>query len=387
MRICGKGESLKTPEIVPSTFSHKVASGKSSWVLVVPQWANGGRNMTMLSRIPPGKIHLFPSHTLLSTYHSLSWVFVCVSVSPVTSESPAGGEWAISIFHSPRGLTERPINIPEVDRTPLVRLNTRVLWGPPPWIWPPGSGRIVSHTQGPCICTSALKRSLARCTRIHSPGPATSWAAPELLWGVKVEMRWVSVKASSTPWHPAYTSVCQINHWTSPSLVLSENRPINPKLSWSRTQKRSAMAFWSMKLLPWKGTSVEASDMGKHTARDLTSYKASWLKSPRHTDLTVCLATRSHRANLMCFSFWTPGRQWQCCRQAGCTCSGRLRFPSISPRTSAGPVRGCELAAQTHLQQCWGVSGLWSGCGWLGSVWSLWRMVGGLPGTLRAASG
>lgn len=77
--------------------------------------------------------------------------------------------------------------------------------------------------------------------------------------------------------------------------------------------------------------------------------------------------------------------------------TGRRGFASTSPQTSAGPGRDAVLGslggppplfgvvstAQTHLQQCWGPSGLWGGsesvCGafgaWLGTCLALWGLL------------
>lgn len=63
MWICGEDQSWKTLEAGLNISSHKLPSDKgSSSILVVQKWANGERYMTMLSRIPTGKIHLFLSH-------------------------------------------------------------------------------------------------------------------------------------------------------------------------------------------------------------------------------------------------------------------------------------------------------------------------------------
>lgn len=150
-------------------FIRKVPSNKgSSSILVVQKWANGDRNMTLLSRIPRGKIHFFLSHTLLSTYHRLSWfrIFVCVSVSLTTSEFLAGRKGVISIFLSPGGLTE-------ANKHPWIRVVTehsRCHRGLPPWTWP-HKGQTTWKWQNPCLTTRAtasapsdLKRSF---TSVH----------------------------------------------------------------------------------------------------------------------------------------------------------------------------------------------------------------------------
>lgn len=48
--------------------------------------------------------------------------------------------------------------------------------------------------------------------------------------------------------------------------------------------------------------------MGKdHSACELKSYRASWLQSLRHTNLSICLATRLPWAKMVCFPPRTPG--------------------------------------------------------------------------------
>ena len=202
---CVGGESVKNMETVPSIFSYKVPSGKGpSSILVIQQWANGDRNVTMLSRIPPGKIHLFLSHILLSTYHYLSWLFFCIFVSPVTSEFPTGREWAISIFHSPRGLTQRPINILELGRV------------------------VTEHTR--CFSEEKPLQGAAGFITLGDYILSGLWT------GVKMETWWVSSRlgaclAHQRPRHPACISVCEMRHWTLPSLVLWEQTawPNNPE--------------------------------------------------------------------------------------------------------------------------------------------------------------
>lgn len=110
---CAFVDSLKTLEIVPRIFSHKAPFQHPS----CSKGANREGNTTMLSRTLQGKfisssLTPFLAHITVS----LDLVFFCESVSPITSEFPAGREWVISTFLSPRGLTVRPINLLELDR-------------------------------------------------------------------------------------------------------------------------------------------------------------------------------------------------------------------------------------------------------------------------------
>lgn len=65
--------------------------------LVVQEWAHGDRNTTMLPSVSPGKGNLLLlSHTLLRTYHSLSWFRICVCVplqSPLSSWRAGSGSF------------------------------------------------------------------------------------------------------------------------------------------------------------------------------------------------------------------------------------------------------------------------------------------------------
>lgn len=136
--------------------------------------------------------------------------------------------------------------------------------------------------------------------------------------------------------------------------------------------------------------------MGKeHTTYVLKSYRASWLQSLRHTNLTICLAPGLPWANLVCFSFWTPGALMAVPHAAWMHRAPRfcLNFPTNLSRSREGrgpgkfggppPLYGVASAAQTHLQQCWGPSGLWGGsesvCGaigaWLGTCLALWGLL------------
>ena len=144
-----------------------------------------------------------------------------------------------------------------------------------------------------------------------------------------------------------------------------------------------------MKRLPWKWLWMPA--LWERSTLPVTSKadRASWLKSLRHRHLTICLATGPHRQTLCASLSDHQGCRWQCHMQAGRAWC--LSFASIAPQTSAGPLGASVFgslgasAAQTDFQKCWGTRELWvarSGAGVC--VWSLWRMAGKLPGTLRA---
>lgn len=72
--ICGADERVKALEKCSRISSHKLPGAKSSpGILVVQKQANGDKNMTMLSRIPPEETHL-----CLSTFRALTTV--CLKV-------------------------------------------------------------------------------------------------------------------------------------------------------------------------------------------------------------------------------------------------------------------------------------------------------------------
>lgn len=259
MCICGEDESLKTMEIVPSISSPKLLSDKaSSSTLLVQKWPNRDISMTILSRILPGKIHLFLSHTLLSTYHSLSWfsllVRVCLSNHLwVPSRQGMGHFYLYFSKGSNREADKHPWTGQSCDWTP------QTSQGPPLLNLAPHKGQISWEWQNHCLtlratasAPSALKRSLRRVHQDAQPWFTTFWMVLQLHWGVKTETRWVSSKAWShilligIQCTSVYVKGITEHHpWFSVRRGLST--PNFPGQKQSR-KERLAMVFWSMKL-------------------------------------------------------------------------------------------------------------------------------------------
>lgn len=268
--------------------------------------------------------------------------FSCVSVSPVTSEFPTGREWAISIFHSPRALTERPINTLEQGRVvtehawcrrgPGVDLTSR-------------SGRTASSLMPGATASAPLlwREASPGCSRIHNPGwlhlewPLNSYGSKN---GDTVSL----FSAQSTPCSSAApaSSVqqCVLNESLNTAILGSLRTGLstsncmvknNPKKrgsngidKWNRCPASDHLwmpALWERNTLPMTSK----------------ANRASWLKSLRYRHSTSCLATSSHGQTSCAFLSEHQGCQWQCHMQAGRT--GRLSCASIAPETSAGPVR------------------------------------------------
>jgi len=141
----------------------------------------------MLSRVSPGKDHLHLSHTLLSTYHSLSGpnIPVCLPLPSPLSSRQAGGPVPISS----RGLPEGLMNILELDGA--VTEHSGRHRGLPPHTWPHRGQASRCLARGAAArVPSALKRGLTRVRRDSGPWATTLWVVPELLRGVKMRTRW-----------------------------------------------------------------------------------------------------------------------------------------------------------------------------------------------------
>lgn len=164
-----------------------------------------------------------------------------MSASPTIFEFLAGREWVISTFLSPRRSNREANKNPGIgqtcDWTPS--LNTPRATGP----LGPAPQRTdhlelaesLPHVEGHCIYTFCSGEKLH--LRIHDPGLTRFWVAFELLWGVKTETQWVSSKAWSMPCSSVALASSIHQYMLNESLniiVGSENRPINPKLSWPK---------------------------------------------------------------------------------------------------------------------------------------------------------